>query len=347
MKREELLDKLEQVSKALSTENLVPLFQCFCFTGSNVTAFNGDNLAIRASCKTKEAFAVNGKVLMGLLNNSRAEEIDFTLGSENDLIVKADKSTFKLPYFPKTDFLFVEPDKSSPDTFDLSEGHELLRGVVSCLATTGNDISQKAFMGVHFNQQGDTVWLYSTNGDAISRYCTDFPCKGTTKNYVLSNEFCDAIADIGWEQDGELALTDEWAIAIMDNNYTVYGRLLELDNPLDHEAEIKKTVKGSISYIPVPDGLTAALSRARVLSDIESAPSLLTIKNKRLALHTQNQLGVVDDALDLNHRDVEASVSASLMQNCLRFCDEMAILENCCCFRKEDKHFILTSNMGE
>lgn len=346
MNRKELLTKLELVGRALANDNLVPIFQCFCFDTKKVGSFN-DSIAITVPCKTKEAFAVNGKVLLGLLQNTNAENVEFSIG--DDLVITADDSTFKLPWFPKTDFLFVEPDVRQGDYFLITP--DFLEGVASCLMTSSNDTSQSAFLGVYLNQTGKSPTLYSTDGDAISRYALDSLGTASKANKMLSNTFCEALTKTFKDtcaKEGTLALVDEWVVAGLDTEYTVYGRLLEIDNPLDHEAEIKKTVKGKITYTPVPDGLSAALSRARVLSDTETVPTLVSIKGPHAGLLTQNQMGRVEDEIEFgDHAEVTANVSAEMIQRCIGLCDEMAIMENCCVFRKGKKLFILTSNMGD
>lgn len=338
MNRQELLEKLELVGRALANDNLVPIFQCFCFDTKRVTCFN-DQIAITAPCKTKEAFAVNGKVLLGLLQNTNAKDVDFSI--EDDLVITADDSTFKLPWFPKTDFLFVAP---ATEGAVVPIRPDLIEGLNSCLQTVSKDNSQAAFMGVCITEN-PLGTLYSTDGDAITRYHLIEGSDTLTTPTLLSTNFCETLAKIG--DKGCLTVAEDWVIGELDNGYTIYGRLLEVDNKIDHEAEIKKTLKGKITYVPVPDGLIAALSRARVLSDAESVPTHLTIKDSTLTLRTQNQMGVVTDQLPFEHRDVTANVSTELMQRCTGMGHEMAIFDNVCVFRQGEKLFILTSNMGE
>src|SRR5262245_15182222 len=108
MKRKELADKLTLVGTALAGNDLVAMFQNFCFDGKKVYAYN-DALGIVAPCPTPKPFAVNGGVLLGLLTNSLAEDAELTVEPEA-VIIKAGRSTFKLPYYPKSDFLFEPPE---------------------------------------------------------------------------------------------------------------------------------------------------------------------------------------------------------------------------------------------
>jgi DNA polymerase III sliding clamp (beta) subunit (PCNA family) len=96
MERKSLVTALELASRALADGNLVPIFKCFAFDAAKqtVTAYN-DLIGIVAPCTVEENFCTDGKTLLGLLNHSRAEEVEISI-EEQDVILKAARSTFKL-----------------------------------------------------------------------------------------------------------------------------------------------------------------------------------------------------------------------------------------------------------
>lgn len=337
MNRKELVEKLELTSRALAQSNIIPILQSFCFTGKQVIAYD-DNLGIMAPCETKERFVVNGKTLLGLLSNSHSEAVEFSIEG-HDLIVKAGRSTFKLPHDPVEDYLFKEPD-GKQFSLKIPIAMELLNGLGACLLTASKDQTQGALMGVCLTGKS----LYSTDGDAISRFTGYWASK---EAYILPNSFCEALIKFSPEK-GELALGKEWCRAKLDTGYVIYGRLVETDTPIDYEDWIKKTIKGVAQFDPLPKGFNAALSRARVVADPESAKTVLTAQAGRLKMLTETSMGVVKDTLAFAEQDeVEANVSAELIQRCASLTDEMAVFNNCCAFKKGDELFILVSNMGE
>lgn len=343
MDRGALVKTLELVGRALAGDALVPIFQCYCFEDGRVRAYN-DKLGIAALCEVTETFALHGGSLLGLLSASQADEVTFKLEGQ-DALIKAGRSNFKLPYFPKENFLFDFPEESWVVTLRLTE--DLMTGLDACLLTSSKDNTQPAIMGVTLKNE-KKVTLYSCDGDAITRYITCEVGASSGTVYTMPNEFCAAVLKV-WDEHqddhGALQINKEWAKVII-HDYIIYGRMLANDNPLDHAAEIKNTVKGKLEFKPIPDGLDQALSRARVLADPESAKTLLSIAGGKMKLHTETQMGQVRDVLPLpGHPDVELNVSAEMVQRSINPCTEVAFRENCCCYREGETLFIVTANM--
>ena len=343
MNRTDLVHTLELVGRALAEHQLIPVFSCFCFTKTQVIAYN-DSIGIIAPCKTKEAFAVNGKTLLGLLTHSLAKEVEFTL-EEHDCVIKAGRSTFRLPWFKQDEFLFEEPEPKWLAKLALS--NDLLFGFQACLMTASKDNTQPALMGVCLNGVQHT--LYSCDGDAITRY-TFSKGQKCAAVIMLPSAFVDTILKMGFGTDigknGYLNVNTEWAHAELGNGYHIYGRVIENPNPFDHANEIKNTIEGTPTYLEVPKGLSHALARALVIGSDESKPTRLTVQEGRLKLLTESSMGIVRDSLQFpKHPDVQANINAELAQRAIGLCDQMAILPNCTVYKKGDVLLQLLGNM--
>jgi DNA polymerase III sliding clamp (beta) subunit (PCNA family) len=347
MKRADLVKTLELLKPALAGTNLVPVYQCFMFNGKTVTATN-DQIAIIAECKADAAFAVKGDILLGLLQNSRAEEVKFNL-EDFDCHITASKSNFKLPYIPKDDFLF-QPPHTKRFAHSLTIDSALLEGLQACLQTTSKDNTQPALMGVTLHH-GDQLW--SCDGDAVTR-CNLKVDRSDGPDLLIPNAFCEALIKVAIDTDakaGEFELDNEWAQATLDTGYTLYGRIAKVDKPLDHTKLVNDTLgkkpEGTLDFVPVPKGLNNALSRARVVADPESAKTVLTVDANKLKLVTETSVGVVRDSMPVaGHQPVTAYVSAAFVQRAISLCEEFAILENCTVYRHGDDLFQLLSNMN-
>lgn len=347
MNRKSLLDTLELVKPGLSDDGLVPIFTNFCFLDGEVYAFK-DKLGIIAPCQVEGQFAVQGKTFIELLKASSAKEVELKLDNDHVHLV-AGKSRMKLPYMGKSEFIFEEPeDEQWEMIFDLDD--HLLRGIELCLTTTTNDNTMPAFMGITV-KGGKVCHLYSCDGDALSKYRLDGASKADVQR-VIPNEFCDAILRIGEKtgfKAGQLYINGEWALAEFGNNFKVYGRIIEVDEPFEFEDQMKKAMKvSSVDYVTIPDALTSALSRARVLADPESKATTLKVEGGKLKLHTETHAGVVVDSMKLEgHGDVEVTVNAKLIHRAIATCDEFAILENCTMYKYGDDLVQLVANYNE
>lgn len=347
MNRVELLTTLELVGQALAKNDLVPILQNFMFDGANVMAYR-DDLGMTAPCPTKGAFAVSGDTLTGWLQNNQSEDAEFSLDEQN-VSVKAGRSTLKLPYHPKEEFLFEEPKLLAKVGIKTSITEEFVKGLEACLLTSSKNLAEGALLGVVLNKGA----LYSCDGDAMTR----FRIKGLEcPRMMMPNLFCEVliktIAAIGLGTNGKsvLCFDEEWACAhLLEKGLKLWGRLLPAkDDPLDHEKLIKDTVQGEPVFVPIPEGLNEALSRARVVADPESARTVFTVEAGRLKLLTEAKLGVVRDSLKFaDYEEVEADVSAEVIQRTIPFCTEMAVLGNCTIYRNGKTLYQLVSNMGQ
>ena len=337
MNRSELVKTLELIKPALATNNVVPIFQCYVFGMGTVEAYD-DQIAICGPCDIEEDFAIHGNTLLGLLSNSKAEEVSFSFKDDTATLTMG-KSVSRLPYQPKENFIFNAP------TLDVRKGipftESLANALNLCLETVSKDTTQPALLGVTLCGSN----LYSCNGDALTRVAIKQAVKGRV---LLPTAFCEAVLKL-WSSlemtKGTLCFDSEWVFADF-GDWHVYGRVLEIPDPIDFDNEVKKTVKGKVPLLAVPSGFGDALRRARVLAEPESQRTVVTVEKGRLRLLTETHMGEVKDELPLKgHPDVVAHVNAAHIQQAISHCEQFAILDNCTVFEAPDV-FMLVSNMG-
>jgi DNA polymerase III sliding clamp (beta) subunit (PCNA family) len=337
MNRMYLVKTLEMIKPALATNNIVPIFQCYVFGMGCVEAYN-DTIAITGPCDIEQEFAIHGNTLLGLLSNSKAEEVSFEF-TKTDVSLTMGKSVSKLPYMPKENFIFeapvIEVKKALPITENFMTALEL------CLNTVSTDTTQMALLGVTLHGKH----LYSCDGDALTKAVIP---NSMTDRVLMPTAFCEAAIKI-WKSmgiiKGTLAANKEWVY--MDfGDWHIYGRVLEIPKPIDFDAEITKTTKGQKAASMVPEGLTDALSRARVLADPESQKTQIAVSKGKLRLLTETHMGQVKDEMPMKgHPDIEINVNAAHLQRALEHCEQIAFLENCTVLEAPDVLQVV-SNMG-
>jgi DNA polymerase III sliding clamp (beta) subunit (PCNA family) len=340
MIRSELVSVLELVKPALAKTNMVPVFQCFCFA-DRVSAYD-DQIAIvgPTDFDVGGPVGLHGATLLGLLSSSGAKEIEFTQAG-NEVTLKMGKSTSKMPFVWSQDFIFTVPDDKW--AFKLPFTESLFEALKLALETVSSDATQAALLGVTI--QGDK--MYGCNSDSLTRIVL----KGTIgKNRVLmSTPFCEAVIKL-WSSlaitKGTLHFSSDWVFADF-GEWSVYGRILEIQEPIDFEALISKNVKKGDKTQPVPEGFSEALSRARVLSDPESQKTTITVEKGKLNLHTETHMGEVKDSVAFKgHPDIKVNVNASHLQSAIKNCDQIAFLDNCALLEKAPDVLQIVSNMS-
>ncbi len=337
MNKQDLVTTLEMTSHALADNQLIPVMTCFCFDGESVRAYN-DTIGIIAPCECPIQFVTHGPTLLGLLKASQADEVTFKLEG-TDVVIKAGKSLFTLPWSPIDEFIFEEVEHWN---ITLKLDKDLLGGLAACLTTSSKDLSQPAWAGVVLKAD----CAYSFDGDTITKQ--KLSQAALTTDIMLPNAFCQAVLKIVAESEPGNAgfnLGNYWVMAALSNGYRIYGRLIQNDNPTDHEGMIADTLANEPSFVPVPEALHTALVRARVVADPVSAPTQLVVEKGKLRMCTSTHMGVVNDVMAFDHPDVTANVSAEKVQQSLELCNEMAIMENCSVFRNGDTLLQVTGNM--
>lgn len=322
----------------------MPIFNHLIFDGKTVHAYN-DVIGIVDDLPTNGAFALHGQTLLGVLRSLRSKEVDLIAG-EHEVTVRTQSSRVKLPYLPKSSFVFEEPEERWQQVFHIDD--DFLQGLDLCLSTVAKDYSLPALMGVFLSVSDSGVLMYSCNGDTISRVKLK-PPKGIENSFlcVIPAAFGEvALKMFKDAHSPELALSETWA-ALSCKGPSLYGRIVSTSSPLDHEKLITDTLQGKPTYVPVPNGLEAMLERAMVITGKHSSPTTLTVADGVLDLFTTTPMGEVRDRVRLTgHPDVVAKVNADAVRQCIAACDEMAILSNCTAYKNGVAVLQVLANMG-
>jgi DNA polymerase III sliding clamp (beta) subunit (PCNA family) len=317
------------------------VFGYYCFTGTDVFSFN-DSFGIVAPCPIPKPFACHGNTLLGLLKNSTSEEVQFELKKEC-LQITAGESLFQLPYKGPDEFLWKEPDEDG-----VCEFMNVTKTLETCLTTCSSDASLAAFNQIAFINKIARLSVYSSDGDAITRIILSNNASSKDYSIALPRNFCDALVKCALELESnyEVFSSAEWVYALFDNDYRIYGRSLG-EPVLNYEEEIRDSIGDDKSeFIPVPEGLNDALSRARIVADVETKPTQLSLMDDSIRLFTETNVGIVDDVIPIKgHIFIEVNVSAALIQRSLEECTEFKVTENCLICRGENILRIV-ANMG-
>lgn len=349
MDREDVLDRINIVAPALSDQALIPILTHVWFTGSQVMAFN-DTIAIATPFKTEFSAAVPN-TLIDLLKSSKAKDIDFDY-KDDKLHVKAASSRFKLPTFPKTNFIFAMP-KADSQPWPEKQFNEFLDGLEAVMRSVGKDAAVVEQLGVTVMIDGNTVDLFATNSVTISHAVVALP-KQKKRRVILPTEFCKQLLAIG--RKGAKAVTIDLAdkhIVVKLDQTTLFGRLLETETPLDFMGVCQRVYPGFLNSnkgaVAVPTKLEGALDRACIIAQSKASnpnptKTKIIISADKLTLTTESDHGVVTDTIALAEKHAVLGIAAN--PNWLSVgmvgAEKMLFNDKCCVMIKGETEFLVS-----
>src|SRR5882672_2293243 len=252
MNRSELLKILEIVSRGLERNNVIPIYEYFCFTGETIFGFN-DAFGIVVPYKVKQPFAVHGPTFTKLLDASKSVAITMGITHEG-LAITAGESEYTIPIKGHDEFAWTEPEFPS---FKL--GNEILAGIANCLPTCSDNLALEAFNRICIKSRPPEhkICVYATDGDALTKYTTDLPL--TTPgdiDFCLSRDFCEVLTKTGYSPETTIKVGTEWVCVEDPTKFKIYGLNLG-PTTLDYDVEITKSLgdKVSVGLVPIPDKL--------------------------------------------------------------------------------------------
>lgn len=343
MNRNELLSVLSMVAKGTDRNSLIPVYEYFCFTGETVFGFS-DALGVVVPYKTKQIFAIHGPTFTKLLEASKSDDIEIS-PTQDGLAIAAGSSEYTIPIKGADEFVWKEPNTQG---FEID--YEVITGIINCIPTCSDNLALEAFNRICIKTHGPDhiLCVYATDGDAITKYTTDLKMdKGV--DLCLSRDFCDAITKIGIgpSSAAKMKVGPEWICIDNSPKFRLYGHNLG-PTTLDYEIQINKALnQNKSSLVPIPDKLLdQALTRARVVADIETTATSIIIENKEMLIQTLTPFGDVFDSIKVSHPDIEISINAKIVQNSIQNCTTFKLTPNSSIFMG-DKVLRVVGNIGK
>jgi hypothetical protein len=316
MIRTDFLDLLRRLSPALAKKDFVAIFQCFCFTGEEVYAYD-DTLAIKAPCPTEFSGGVSGSMLLGFLAASRIKEIEILVEKE-EITFKAGRSRMKAALVDPDEFLFEDPGEKGTT---LEIGGDFISAVAAALPFMGTNPSQPDLLGLTL-VIGKTSYIYASDNLTAVREAVEMKNlpKGAEKIILaLSPRFCSLlVANHAKDPVKSLTLGKTWSRAEFSSGLTIYAPCVGEPSKEKYEEMFADILSGEAGeFIDIPKAFGRCCDRAIVGTGGSS--EVLTLiryqKKGRLSLVTQNPGGEIRDTLKLKApwADLQASIPAETL----------------------------------
>lgn len=331
MLRTDLVDMLQLVSPGLSNNDLIPILSHVWFTGSSLMAYN-DQIAVSVPLKTDFKGAVPGSTLIDLIKNSRAKDIEF-IAAESELTIKAASSRFKLGMLPDEAFNIFDMPKASKGA--LTPPALFFDAIASCMQSVGSDPSTPEQLGVTLIPDDKDLELYSTNNATITYTKITLPL-GKPTRVTLSADFCKQMVSIAKsEKNVKVEIHDDYSLLTTPKGISLFGRLIEIDKPLDFAGIMENNIPDDAKKIAVdiPSKLRLMIERAIIItnSTSERSQTAITITDGKMRFLSKSSRGEVIDTVLIGDKqpDVSLDLDCKHLKPVFDAYDKMLITDRC------------------
>lgn len=333
MKRSDLVAKLELVSPALSSNDILPILTHYWFTGKNLVAYNG-NVGIVTSLKTEFSACVPA-ALLKMMQAAGAKEVDFDVG-ETAVKIKSGKSRINLVTMDPDAFKSQCSIPATPEEEMTCKTSDFLNGLRACLRSVSGDTSIPDQLGVTLIAKEGGLQMFATNGQTLSFAFVKFKGKVPIKDRcILSTLFCKQVLELADDTKKlRLAIDNDRAVLATDQG-TLFGILITSEKPLPYPAvfaqHYKKDRDGEL--FPLATKLRGVLDRACVIASGESIAiqTRVVVKAGLATFTTESQLGKIKDTMQLvaGHPDAEIDIDPKQARAGCEDFDSLLITDRC------------------
>lgn len=314
MDRKVLLEALNRIKPALGREAIEEL-NCVWFDGETITAISGQAFGIQAPIVTPFKGGIKGALLLGLANNLKVKELELTADKEN-LVVKGGKTKATLALMPLEKMPANPPTKGEP-WIAPTEFFAALGKVMISATYKRSGVPEQA--GITILRIENGIYVVSTDAETIASTLTQNQqmLDGIKKEgrFTIPIPFVEELLDISKGTETEICIRKS-SIWARNKKALLFSPLLGTDEPQNLVGVIKKVTK-DCKYIPIPERLKMAVSRAEVMLESQKDTTVKVIaKDQVLRIVTTTQQGELKDnvALEESVPEVEINVDPKLIK---------------------------------
>lgn len=345
--RKELLDKLEVVSPALSTNELLPVLTHYWLTGETLMAFN-DQIAIEVPCHSDVVGAVPG-VLLSLVKNSKAREAELTHTNDN-FLVRLASTRIKLAHLSKDNFVFNMPKKGK-HVLIVKDRKAFFEALGVCMLSVGTDTAVTDQLGVTLLADGKSALMaFATDNASIAHARIELASGSAAlkQRVILSSQFVKQVLALGPSAKNiHLEINDDYALFEVPG-VRVFGRLIVSTSPIDFDDIVKRhfPAEARKQLVQIPSKLKLMLDRAVIITDsmTDQAATTVTCDGEVMKFVSRTGRGEVVETVQLpGHPSVKVRLEPKLLRVGYGKFDDMIVTERCAVMVRGDSFYMVSA----
>lgn len=305
IERKKLLEALEPLKPALAVRTVIAAQTQVWFDKEFAYAHDG-GFGVRSAFETPFDFGVPGKLLLGLLESSDAEEIILE-PKDTALVFKSGKSTVKLTILDKSARpTFYSDDPGKPVT-TIKVSKELVEGLRRVFMLRPANPKRLEHHGVCLFPVESEMDLYTTDSKSIAVAPVAQKYKG--KKLVIPRVFAEQLV-AQCEENAELEIFGDHFRVNATEKVTLYSNVFDTSGMQDLPATVDRAYDTKAAPLfGIPKGFDAALERAVLMAGSAEEP-VVTLKThgKKLTISGAFRSGDFSEEFDVDKNLPERSV---------------------------------------
>lgn len=327
--RSALLVALNTVKPALSVKGLIEELTHVWFDGNSITAYNDGDLGIQVPFKSDFKGGLPGALLLGLMHNSRAKEVELEPTDDGHMKLVAARTRAKLAVLDADRAVWSPSVPKKKATLELTES--FMSALKAVLVSVGNDTSIPEKLGVTLSFLSGNLSLYTTDSKSVCAVLLEdgYPMKDGS--LILPTAFCEQLLRL-FPEGGSLWLTNDSAMVKNDHGITLFSKLIDCASPLDFVQTIAAhTNTPKDAEFDVPSKLALALDRVMVLLDGvvgESVDMAVFAGNLRLEASVEGRGSIKESiAVPDNVPEMSIRIDPALIKRALPYSQLMVVTD--------------------
>lgn len=320
--RKELLDSVERVKPAIASQKVIEELQNVWFSGESITAYNSSSLGIRIPFKSNLSGGLRGNLLLDLLKNSRAKELDVEL-KEEVAEIRAGKTKINLALLPRERCPWKFPKLDRPADFTASE--ELLGALSNVLVSIGSGTTKPEQLGVSFvNLKDNDIDLYTTDSNTVSgATCTLEGWPEDISRSIWPTAFVEQLIRF----PGAEIWVDQYKVIAKAEGISLFTSTVDNPSPMNFDDMIGELP----ATFEIPDRLNLALERAStMLKGFPNETISIKLQDGVMRLLVSTPLGELRENIKVKS-DISAKcrTNPDFIKRCLDRTSGMGFADNC------------------
>lgn len=295
-KRDQLMDSVNTVIRAVSQKTTMPILQCILLNGQKgVFSLTGNDMEIginskcEATIKEEGSIAVNARIFSEIIKRLPEEEVIINSDAQQNITIVSGKSKFNIPGLKGEDFPAI-PEVISENQMILpqNEFRQMISKTIFSIAA--EDSGRPTLTGEHIEVKDGSLYIVAVDGFRISMQKTEISGDKVFEMTVPGKALNELTKILSTEEDAMIHITFTGRHILFDMAGTILVSRLQEGEFLKYERNLNRsfTTKATVNKKELLD----CIDRAALISkEGKNSPVRFDIQSDKMIITSNTEAG--------------------------------------------------------